>query len=77
MNPDHTPMEAAQAELERFNRIATDLDVGMATHLLRNPLEVVLELLANSEAECERLADLLLNATDRHDTTNTDPAEVF
>lgn len=77
MNPDHTPLEAAQAELERFDRIATELNVGMAAHILRNPLEVVIELLALSETECGRLADLLLNATDRHDVTTTDPIEVF
>lgn len=77
MNPNHTPLEAAAAELERFDRLATDLGVAMAAPILRNPLEVVTELLAMSEAECDRLASLLMDATDRHDVTTTEPDEVF
>lgn len=60
MNPDHTPLEAAQAELERFDRIAdavAEAPVHMARTQLREPLE--------------DLMDIVRHAYGRHTTRDT------
>lgn len=80
MNPDHTPIEAAAAELERFDRIATALaeaPVHMAHPQLREPLQDLTDIVTALNHENGRLADLLMDATDRHDVTTTEPDEVF
>ena len=80
MNPDHTPLEAAQAELDRFDRIAdavAEAPVHMARTQLREPLQDLRDIVSALDHENGRLADLLLNATDRHDVTTTHPEEVF
>ena len=77
VHPDHTIIQAAHAELERYDRLAASLAIGdLVAPLLREPLEELVRIAEGLDAENGRLADLLLDTTDgHHHTTPTD--EVF
>ena len=77
VHPDHTTLQAAHAELDRYDRLAASLAIGdMAAALLRETLEELVRIAEALDAENGRLADLLLETTDgHHHTTPTD--EVF
>ena len=76
VHPDHTIIEAARNELDRYDRLAASLAIGdMAAALLRQTLEELVRIAVDLDTENGRLADLLLDTTDGHHTTPTD--EVF